>query len=308
MSLLKYIQETLIGTDTFLNYRKASKQQELTFKEISQILADYAQPAYQGNQDETPVFLFSAGWRSGSTFLQRLVLSADYFIWGEPLSESAVFQNLLKPLSTIRGNYPREDYFFSGEYSKMLSQQWIANITPEYQYLLKAIETYIYQWLAVPAKAKGCKRWGIKEVRWEADICYILKLLYPNARFIFIVRNPLTAYSSYNKLGKHWYDKYPDKPINTSMKFASQWNKLSESFSRVCPDVNGYLVRYEDLTNQDSLDQLDKYLGRTVDRSIINHKVGSSHEKNHIGYIPKIDKSIISQLCKNQMDRFNYRR
>ncbi|WAJ70693.1 sulfotransferase family protein [Catenovulum adriaticum] len=306
MSIIKYLKDTFIGTNTFLAYQQDSQNQELTLKEISQILSKKSTPIYTGNIDEKPVFLFSAGWRSGSTLLQRLVLSANYFIWGEPLSESGVLQNLIKPLSTIRGNYPRDEYFFSESYSKDLSQKWIANITPKYQYTLKAMEAYIYEWLATPAKAKGCDNWGIKEVRWEADICYILKLLYPNAKFIFIVRDPLTAYSSYNKLGKHWYDEYPDKPVNTAVKYSKQWNKLSSSFKRVCPDVGGFLVRYEDLLMPKSLDKLDQYLEQPVDRGIIKNKVGSSHEKSQVGYIPKLDKLIISHLCKTQMKDFNY--
>ncbi|GEM_PF-915515 len=306
MSIVKYFKETFIGTDTFLTYQKVSKEQELTLKEISQLLSEKSSLTYTGNLEEKPVFLFSAGWRSGSTLLQRLVLSANYFMWGEPLSESGVLQSLIRPLTTIRGNYPRDEYFFSESYSSELSQKWIANITPEYQYTLKAIEEYIYQWLAVPAKAKGCNNWGIKEVRWSADICYILKLLYPNAKFLFLVRNPLTAYSSYNKLGKYWFDVYPNTPVNTSIKFANLWNKLSSSFERVSPDVGGLLLRYEDLLTSESLNKLDKYLEHPVDRSIIKNKVGSSHTNQHVGYIPKLDKLIISHLSKTQMERFDY--
>ena len=40
-----------------------------------------------------PIFLLSAGWRSGSTLLQRLIMSDKHvLIWGEPYDECGAIQ------------------------------------------------------------------------------------------------------------------------------------------------------------------------------------------------------------------------
>ena len=45
--------------------------------------------------DDAPIFLLSAGWRSGSTMLQRLLMSdPGVLIWGEPYDECGLVQAL----------------------------------------------------------------------------------------------------------------------------------------------------------------------------------------------------------------------
>ena len=42
-------------------------------------------PGVMSSESSEPVFILSAGWRSGSTFLRRcLMASSDILIWGEP--------------------------------------------------------------------------------------------------------------------------------------------------------------------------------------------------------------------------------
>ena len=60
----------------------------------------------QPRDDATsPIFLFSAGWRSGSTLLQRLVMSdKQVLIWGEPYDECGPVQAMaqtMKPSAPI---------------------------------------------------------------------------------------------------------------------------------------------------------------------------------------------------------------
>ena len=47
-------------------------------------------PARDDNDNEEPIFLLSAGWRSGSTLLQRLIMSdSNVLIWGNPTMNAA---------------------------------------------------------------------------------------------------------------------------------------------------------------------------------------------------------------------------
>ncbi|MEO0535490.1 MAG: hypothetical protein AAF215_16660 [Cyanobacteria bacterium P01_A01_bin.123] len=51
---------------------------------IKTIEVRYLDLKYDNSVADSPIFVFSAGWRSGSTLLQRLVMSdKSVVIWGE---------------------------------------------------------------------------------------------------------------------------------------------------------------------------------------------------------------------------------
>ena len=81
--------------------------------------------------DDEPIFLLSAGWRSGSTLLQRLVMSdSRVFIWGEPYDECGMIQTLAESVKAFRSGWPPEEYFYDGRASTQLTGEWIANLFP----------------------------------------------------------------------------------------------------------------------------------------------------------------------------------
>ena len=140
---------------------------------------------------EAPVFILSAGWRSGSTLMQRLVVSSgEICIWGEPLGDLALLQRLGASISSISHDFPDETSICDDERLSDLANQWIANLTPPIHYLRSCNRTFLKEWLEKPAKQiYGVSRWGLKEVRLTIDHARYLKWLFPNARFIFIYRN-----------------------------------------------------------------------------------------------------------------------
>ncbi|MEQ8264468.1 hypothetical protein [Pseudohaliea sp.] len=66
------------------------------------------------DDSERPVFLLSAWWRSGSTFLQRLMLSSkEVPIWGEPFDRCNLIQLLAESLAPINGEWPPPSYILT---------------------------------------------------------------------------------------------------------------------------------------------------------------------------------------------------
>ena len=77
-----------------------------------------------------PVFILSAGWRSGSTLLQRLVSSGEgRFIWGEPYDRSMIIQNMAQSLAPFEEKYPLDRFIQSVEQNSV-AQIWAANLYP----------------------------------------------------------------------------------------------------------------------------------------------------------------------------------
>ncbi len=99
-----------------------------------------------------PVFLFSAGWRSGSTLLQRLLCSSgELVMWGEPLGSSAIIPRMSLSLASISDSWPPDEFFSHHQNLETFSSSWIANVTPEIDALRLAHRAFFDEWLAKSA-------------------------------------------------------------------------------------------------------------------------------------------------------------
>lgn len=262
---------------------------------------------------EAPVFLLSAGWRSGSTLLQRLVMSdKNVLIWGEPYDECGLIQSLAATSAAFRPGWPRMDYFYDGTPVSQLSGNWVANLFPA-PAEWRAAQRALYQTLfAEPAHRAGVARWGLKEVRLTAEHCHYLRWLYPKARFVFLYRHPLDAYRSYCRYGRSWYDTYPDKPVFTPRDFGRHWRRLMEGYLRDAEKLDALLVRYEDLTGDPAVvDRLETYLGIAIDHGILRHKVRNSQrisaeKTEEEAHVSRLEKWLLRREVEPLATRLGY--
>lgn len=269
-------------------------------------------PADDGDDDdddEEPIFLLSAGWRSGSTLLQRLIMSdSNVFMWGEPYDECGLIQALAETVKAFRPGWPPREYYYDGTPPSKLSGSWIANLFPAPEDLRKGYRALIHTMFAEPAKRAGATRWGIKEVRLGAEHAFFLRWLYPKARFVFLYRNPLDAYRSYCRYGRNWYDTFPDKPMFTPTAFGRHWRKLAEGFLMHAELLNALVIRYEDLVGGHArLDEIEQYLGIRMDRSLLQSKVGSSERRGEQAWISRLEKWLLWRAVAPAAHDLNYK-
>ena len=249
-----------------------------------------------------PVFIFSAGWRSGSTLLQRLVISSGKIvIWGEPLGRAALAPAFSRSLLGIERDWPPDHYMEVFNNISALTENWIANMTPPLENLRSAHRAFYDAWLAQPAKdLYGARRWGIKEVRLTIDHARYFKWLYPDAKFLFICRNPFDSYRSWrgNRWGRDWPNYFPWSPI----VFTRHWKLLTKGFFGEHPDVGGMFIRFEDLISDEfDFKGLSEYLEvDNLDRATLNIKISSkSKDKSKIKDLPLtfLEKRIIRSVA-----------
>jgi hypothetical protein len=265
-------------------------------------------PPSAADDKEEPIFLLSAGWRSGSTLLQRLIMSdSRVLIWGEPYDECGLIQALAESMRAFRPGWPPQEYFYNGTPPNQLSGEWIANLFPSLEDWRRGQRALFDTLFAEPAKRAGVARWGIKEVRLGAEHCAYLQWLYPKARFVFLYRNPLDAYRSYCRYGRNWYDVFPDKPMFTPTAFGKHWRRLVEGFMANAASLNALMVRYEDLvTGNLPLETIEKHLDISIDRSLLKTKVGSSERGGEQAYVSTLEKWLLRRAVSRAARQLNY--
>lgn len=257
------------------------------------------------------MFLLSAGWRSGSTLLQRLLCSSnEIVIWGEPLGDAAVIPRMASSLYSISNTWPPEEFLSRNQELESFSSSWIANVTPEISALKAAHRAYYDRWLGQSAKETyGVSNWGLKEVRLTVEHAKYLKWIYPNARFVFIYRNLFDAYSSWR--GNMWADKWPGYYTWSPIAYARHWKLLLTGYLDGCNEVGGYLVKYEDLVQGNiDLQGLADYVGISkIDDSVLKDRIASPDKikKRRKRWVTPIERLMLSLIASDLLKKLGYK-
>ena len=94
-------------------------------------------PGDAGEGDDEPVFVLAAGWRSGSTMLQRLVFG-PWFVWGEPFGHAGLVEAMAEPIRCLTEGWPEAHHFHQGQDAGVLARTFIGNLYPSIRDLREA--------------------------------------------------------------------------------------------------------------------------------------------------------------------------
>jgi hypothetical protein len=307
MTLLDSVTSALLGT------RRARRRHANALASKPGIVSGIAELARICGNDaaqdnERPIFLLSAGWRAGSTLLQRLIMSDPrVLLWGEPYDECGLIQSLAGTVKAFRAGWPPPDYYYSG--SKPRSGDWVANLFPAATSLRAGHRALFEATFAEPARQIGMSRWGIKEVRLTAEHAHYLRWLWPQAKFVFLYRNPLHAYQSYCGHGRDWYDVWPERPVFTPGAFGRHWRDLCHGFLQAEKELGGLLVRYEELVtgSADLMQRIEQHLDVKLDRSILGSKVGSSARDGQPAKVSGLERKLLRRAVSPLAEELGYR-
>ncbi|MEX1026805.1 MAG: tetratricopeptide repeat protein [Candidatus Paceibacterota bacterium] len=225
-------------------------------------------PAVQSSSDASPILLLAAGYRTGSTLLQRM-LSRDCLMWGEPYGHGGLLDSAVDIFRRIRGFWPEEGFFFEGQDASTRATSFVANLYPSPRILLDSYVGFFENLFATPASEAGIDRWGMKTVRCSADHAFLLRWLFPQSKILFLIRNPYDAFRSYDTIRRErhvvWFNHWPDRPLD-AREFGQHWRKLAASFIEHHEQLQAPLLYYEDLiARRCDLGALEQHLGVRVD-------------------------------------------
>jgi hypothetical protein len=236
-------------------------------------------------ESSAPVFVLASAWRSGSTLAQRLLVSTgQVLMWGEPYDHCSLIRRLADSLKPFDDRWPPEPYIVDPN-DPPTAEKWIANAYPDPNHLLGAHRAFFDRLFDDPAHEAGYDRWGLKGVRLDGEHARYIRLIYPDARIVFLHRNPYDAFLSYRLLhdirshSYWWYHHWPDEQVATSAHFGTIWARLTGSFLDAADDVGGTVIAYEDIVRGNGIDQLEAATGITIDRSTLENRVGGTGQQ-----------------------------
>ncbi|MDX1650763.1 MAG: sulfotransferase, partial [Myxococcota bacterium] len=189
---------------------------------------------------ERPIFVLAGGWRSGSTLLQRLLCShPEVMVWGE---SRGLLDGLRAGWEAVEAVQP-----LSEKNRAALEQEghqgWIALANPPFERFREALRAFFLTYLAEPAAARGRPRWGFKEVRHDAPVARWLHGLFPEARFVFLVRHPAACLASARGTTRGDRGLLPE--VGGSERFLAHWTRITRSFVDGTEGLPGLRLRYE---------------------------------------------------------------
>lgn len=242
---------------------------------------------FKPSSNEQPIFILAAGWRCGSTLLQRLVNSnGEALIWGEPFANCNIVQTQAESLRSFTHNYPQDAWLLANQNSeKPLHQQETANLYPDVANLIEGYRALLETTYKHPAIERNYHRWGFKEVRLTSVHGLYLKWLYPQAKILLLYRNPYQAFRSlYPHLGKwNLYFKWKDKEVTKAQDYGRCWYALVKGYIEDAEKLDALLMSYEQLTSDSKImSKISSYLGISLKKDAIHNKIGSSQDKDTV--------------------------
>lgn len=255
--------------------------------------------------EEEPVFLLATGWRTGSTLMQRvLVTDSNLILWGEPHGRMGFLSRLGDLLASFDQAIAPEEVILDAKTDTMLAGEWIANLYPPTSVIRQALQSMVYDWLAHPAKELGYTRWGMKEVRLGYAEAALLLWLFPKAKFVVITRDPYDSYRSAMQLGTLW-ERWPDRRVDNAYTYGRLWNRLALSWKSAATDFPMRLYRLEDVTSANmDFRELASFCGLELNpEAALGKKVGAGRPDIALSFI---DTMLLERSTRPARNWLNY--
>lgn len=279
----KIFIEPLLGTQAARKMHKIEQPKASNVKAAADIISHTIETNELFKQEKiAPIFILSAGWRSGSTLVQRMLTSGTgVLMWGEPFDRSCIIQNITNVFLPLSANWPPSEYFYDPKKQDDHGKMWIANLYPTIENLIKSTRAFSDKLFEPPGNTIS-NRWGIKEVRWGFEEATILSALYPTAKFILLSRNLFDCYSSYKTMSKfrNWYFNWPRERAFTPFEFALHHTRLLTDFQALSNNKRFISVDYDSLKSQMTQRSLALHCDVEIDPSVIQHKVSGTVKEN----------------------------
>ncbi|MBI2383981.1 MAG: sulfotransferase [Gammaproteobacteria bacterium] len=192
-----------------------------------------------------PVFVLAGGGRTGSTLVQRLLISSrEVMVWGE--HGGILLDRLSRLLAGMERWTADNARGQMADFRRQGCQAWIPNINPDAEALLSGCREFLEASLGRAARDLGFPRWGFKEIRYGRRAASFLRRMFPQASFLLLIRNPVDCLRSIKSTawGAEQYDGRPAQFLRQWAAISGELAELGRTLPQAAP------IRYEDLVSQ----------------------------------------------------------
>lgn len=224
-----------------------------------------------------PVFIMSPLYRSGSTALQRVFNAhPGVTIWGET-RWPGYFWHGLKWNSIGDGTRAR---FESGE-----RNLWTAVMCPERSKLVKGAAEFLM------ATHVTTGVWGIKMVRSGIEVVQLLDEMFPDARYVFLARDPIDTITSL--LSSRWNLEEYERDVEW---LAFTWRNRVRDFNEYAAHnpTRAYFLDYVRMSDMRKLEEAFAVTGIPFQPSLAANALAE-----------RIGESVKEPLSEDQVRRIN---
>ena len=238
--------------------------------------------AHVDTEQLPPVFIFAACWRTGSTLLQRILNSSDQLmIWGEP----GYLDLMRRVYDMLTRQTANQEQVWDTLQKTGFSDQWLPNLAPRREWTREALREFFQRLYFTNATSvkPTCRGWGMKEVRAGAiGNAEFLHRLFPDARFVFLFRHPVSCFESV--IASQFYRNFAD-PLYPMKVYRENLDNVL-ALRQTPPAYAWHSLRYEDMIGPERtavLDELFDFIGVSrppaTESVITGRKLGGSHNK-----------------------------
>jgi hypothetical protein len=261
-----------------------------------------------------PVFVLSAGWRSGSTALQRLIISGGTsFIWGEPYPTSRLLPRLQRIAAEvgIADGQPNR-LVDTAELTPELWSSWVATTNPPANAVMSGIRAMLQETYWGPLRATTFDSWGAKEVVATPEQIQLLVDVFPEAHFVCVVRDPESAYRSFRKFVVSGVSTRPGAStrltwVKGPVGYAENWVRMARAFREHQDDPRFHVFRHEDITGDPGFaSRLGLLLHMTLAPQAWSTRVGDT-SKAAPGVLERAELAVLRHACRGEASEWEYR-
>jgi hypothetical protein len=260
------------------------------------------------------VFVLSAGWRSGSTALQRLIISGGTaFVWGEPYPTSRLLPRLQRIAVEVGVVDGQPDRVLGGaDLSAEMSHAWVAMTNPPADAVMAGIRAMLQETYWGPLRDTGFTSWGLKEVVATPEQIQLLRQVFPEAHVVCVVRDPTTAYRSFRRFVVSGVTTRPGSAtrlrwVNGPVGYAENWVRSARAFRGLAGDPRVHLFRHEDIAHDPGFaDRLGGLLDMKLSATAWATRVGGTRQTAPSA-LERAELAVLARLCRAEAAQWDYR-
>lgn len=237
-----------------------------------------------------PVFLFVVGLGAGGWELQRAISSTrKVLVWRSAPGSLNHFLEGLRltdlPINGIESGWLQGSRKTNRKRLKAGEDilPYVGSLSMPSSHARRQFRNMLESMYGALSAKYGFPEWGIYDPTADKMTMDLLRTIYPNSKFVFLVRHPIVSIESSLKSGLTLRDRWGERSAEFPAEswLAKEWASKASQFHGT---PYGMRVRYEDLEgSSEARHELADYLGLALPENMTSQTAGARTSRSSLG-------------------------